>query len=61
MIKEIPPAPKQRCRYPRKSVAIVVKDKDDEDVPSKNWVDGEVHTLIAICGKIEVKFLKNAK
>jgi hypothetical protein len=40
---------------------VVVIEKNDEDVPSKNWEDSEVHTLIAICSKIEVQFLKNVK
>jgi hypothetical protein len=38
-----------------------VKEENDEDAPLKNWEYCEVHTLIAICGKMEEEFLKNAK
>jgi hypothetical protein len=61
VVEEIPPTPKQKPRCPRKSVAMVVKEENDEDVASKNWEDSAVHTLIAICGEMEAEFLKNAK
>jgi hypothetical protein len=52
VLEEIPPAPKQKAGCPRMSLVVVVKEKNDEDAPSKNWEDNKVHTLIAICGKI---------
>jgi hypothetical protein len=39
---------------------MVVKKENDENAPSKNWEEGEVHTLIAICNKMEAEFLENA-
>jgi hypothetical protein len=48
VVEEIPPTPKQKTRCPRKSVTMVVKKENDEEAPSKNWEDNEVHTLIAI-------------
>jgi hypothetical protein len=61
VVEEILFAPKQKPRRPRKSAAEVVKVEDDEDAPSKNWEDSEVHTLIVICDEMEANFLKNAK
>ncbi len=45
----------------RKKV-VVVKDKDEEvDKAKKNWVDGKILHLIALRGKMELKFVQNAK
>ncbi len=39
-----------------------MKDENEEgDKVGKNWVDGEVLHLIALRGKMEPKFAKNAK
>ena len=61
VVEEIPSASKQKSKCPRKSTTELVKEEDDEDAPSKNWEDSEVHTLIVICDKMEAYFLKNAK
>lgn len=46
--------------HSRKNATIVKKEKDGDGV-SKNWLDDEVHTLIALRGETEPKFVKNAK
>jgi hypothetical protein len=61
VVEEIPPTPKWKAGRLQKSVVAVVKEENDEDVPSKNWEDTEVHTLIAIRWEIGVEFSKNAK
>jgi hypothetical protein len=35
--------------------------KDEEEKDRKIWVDGNVETLVALCGEMEPKFVKNGK
>jgi hypothetical protein len=58
-IFKLVPIPKKKTL--RKKV-VVVKDKDEEgDKARKNWEDGEVLHPIALRGKMEFEFAKNAK
>ncbi len=58
--KILKPVSIPKKRAPRKKV-IVVKDKNEKgDKAKKNWVDGQLH-LIALRGKMELEFAKNAR
>ena len=63
-VQIIPPlAPKKKwvahSKKPRKK--NVKEVKEDEEFGSKNWRDRDVETMIAMRGKMEPEFLKNAK